>query len=292
MVGERTPDFDAAGYTTTYYSTTGAASPTLPVSVGSGHALRVAKTRASTPPPLGRRTGAHWEDGNGVEPIGAEEAEHRDTLSGEGESTFHLIMTIVEVGLVVLLFWMQVGINPVDWVNAIVERVPRALVTLPTGIAPWALTTVLMSLCFQAIVGYGSIKEADGSVTWSPKWPCAASDFKYFGVTTFVAFLEELWFRAALLPPRATGVQAILAWAIYGAYHVDLVHFHFTCGGGKFARNPTFLLLTDALGLSCTAIFLGTGGSFLASFLLHNTCVQAAMFLFGGISKLKDEHED
>ena len=113
-------------------------------------------------------------------------------------------------------------------------------------------------------------------------------------VTSLVspAILEELFFRAILLPCSAEKMQfsnlftwSIISLLLFVAYH-PLNGITFFPAGRDVFFNPIFLCLAALLGLVCTVVYLQSGSIWLPV-VIHWLTVVIWLLYVGGINKFK-----
>lgn len=189
----------------------------------------------------------------------------------------HCVATVAEWGLVVAALVTQLG-SPLNWV-ALGTRLHQAIY-LPTGIELWAAITLGVSLFVLVSVGL-----LTGFLSL-PTWPPAPGALVGLLTTLLCpAVMEEFWFRALLVPADGGFAHAILPLAAFMLYHVDLIHNH------DVFRDWRFLSLAAAIGVGCTAAFLGTQ-SIWPPILFHWISVWIWIFFCGGKQLFEKKNDD
>jgi predicted Abi (CAAX) family protease len=137
-------------------------------------------------------------------------------------------------------------------VNA-VTRIRGALTTIPTA-HHWRRT--LLELLWLAPV-LAALGWAGGLV--DTRTPVDLEALARFAVIGFFipCLTEELFFRAAIVPRRASRLHCLLAIAAFVLWH-PLQALWFGAAWAEVVLNPWFLAAVAALGVATTRLYLAT----------------------------------
>lgn len=160
------------------------------------------------------------------------------------------------------------------------QRIAAALKTVPRA---RDLVELLLAACVLALAA-GLLSLGSDLTQWSPRTPL---EILVLAARAFFipALGEELIFRAALVPSRASNVKPILpiaaSTALFTLWHV--VETTFLPGSAATFLRPDFLVFAAMLGLCC-AVLRYRSGSIWTAVALHWLLVVAWQGWFGGPS--------
>lgn len=193
----------------------------------------------------------------------------------------HVTSTIVTWVLIATLVAGSTEGTIADRLSQVGQRVWRSAMQAPE-VPDWVSTLVILaSLAGLLIFGKAT------SFLEGPRAPAnTAVALRGLVITQLMpGLVEEILFRAALLPPGASVWVASAALLAFLVYHLDLVHQQQTF------RDPRFLVMALLLGIACTTAFLACGYSLWPPAILHGLLVWVWVFLSGGEEKLRVRHE-
>ena len=172
--------------------------------------------------------------------------------------------------------------------DVVLSRIVISLFDLPTSI-DWLVGLSILSI-------YTAIALPLGVWQGFLRWNSIASKATVIKIsaTSLIApaLLEELFFRAVLLPHpsenaslKTVAVCSIVGLLLFVIYH-PLNGLTFFPKGRSTFLNPVFLILATLLGFACTIAYL-YAGSILISVVIHWLTVIVWLLCLDGINRLK-----
>mmetsp|Transcript_52823 Transcript_52823/g.171897 ORF Transcript_52823/g.171897 Transcript_52823/m.171897 type:complete len:194 (-) Transcript_52823:91-672(-) len=187
--------------------------------------------------------------------------------------------------LVIMLLIWQSKSGPITTLWLVLQRMWTAATCTPTLPDAWALLVIVGCAVVALPLGMRS------GFLRQPTWPPPESRGEAIKglFLTFLApgVLEEIWFRAALLPVRE-GREALEVFVDMSVGLAAFIIYHVNVGHMKAVfRDGRFLMLAALLGFACTAAFVGCRGSLWPPAVLHGLVVWVWLFCMGGLQQFK-----
>jgi uncharacterized protein len=167
-------------------------------------------------------------------------------------------------------------------IRQLTQRLKAACLTLPTVQAGlWAIGLLVAFGLVYLPIGLSS-----GFLKWEIQSSVGTMIGVGFGTFWMPGLIEELLFRALLIPHPTETVTPTRLWLMIGVSWVGFLLYHLNLAAPAFFREPIFLLGAALIGTVCTIAYLRSGSIWLPV-VMHWLIVLIWLLALGGLAKFQ-----